>query len=547
MTGSPPHKPAPERPESVCVTCEISKLAPPAPSDVNSDRRAQKTFRILALALLIGAFTILHFGRTFDSGFNHDEHQFLAPGALLAREGLLPYRDYPIFHVANLTFAYAAVASVTKFYILGAKAFSVGCAAIGLALICTIAVRRAEPNGAVGFLVAVAVTILVFFDPLFAHASGKTWNHDAPAVCMIVALIATTANYSRQSVTLSLVAGLAIGLAAGTRLTSLPLVVPITLAPLVYPIPSKRKFILLLSSGTGALVGLGPTLWLACLAPEQFYFDNFRFPRLRLVDPNDVRAHKTVTWWRKGRFFIKEIVMPSAPLFAASAFFVLRSARSWIRERGAVHFPNALIVAMIPFVLIGCFAPSRYQYQHYYAFVCLLALGIAYGANASPWKTHARRGSALALPVIASLGMQWDPGAKDQYAWIREIARPERWFPVRAHRIAQQIRGHVATGGKVLTLAPAWPIEAGLRIYPEFASGPFAWRSAPYLAPEQRRKFRMIAPSDLPALLENDAPAAILTGFEDRPLEKPLFQFAERHGYQPVELGKGRQLWVAPR
>src|SRR5687768_6952834 len=56
---------------------------------------------------------------------NHDEHQFLAPGALMAREGDQPYKDYPLFHVPNLVFVYAAVAQATPYYILGAKCISV--------------------------------------------------------------------------------------------------------------------------------------------------------------------------------------------------------------------------------------------------------------------------------------------------------------------------------------------------------------------------------------------------------------------------------------
>src|SRR4029078_13173646 len=90
-------------------------------------------------------------------------------------------------------------------------------------------------------LLPVALVIVVFFDPVFIHSSGKTWNHDLPAACMIVALISTATNYRRASVTLALIAGAATGIAAGTRLTSLPLVMPICFAPLVYPIPWKRR------------------------------------------------------------------------------------------------------------------------------------------------------------------------------------------------------------------------------------------------------------------------------------------------------------------
>src|SRR5881392_3436095 len=48
-----------------------------------------------AIFLLLMSISVAH-------PLDHDEHQFIASGALLARRGLLPYRDYPYFHLPNL-------------------------------------------------------------------------------------------------------------------------------------------------------------------------------------------------------------------------------------------------------------------------------------------------------------------------------------------------------------------------------------------------------------------------------------------------------------
>ena len=498
----------------------------------------------IALALMVAVFAILLFGRTMDGGLNHDEHQFLAPGALLAREGLLPYRDYPIFHVPQLTFAYAAIARITDHYILGAKTFSVLCSVAVIAMIAMVALQTAPP-GSSRLIFPAALLVLIFFDPLFDHSSGKTWNHDAPALCTTIGLIVTVANCRRGSLLLAVVAGVVTGIAAGTRLTALPLAMPMTLAPLAFPLPWKHRVTLAVGVGIGVVIGLAPTLWLCALAPEQFYFGNFQFPHLRLLDPTDTRGQKTMSWWRKGRFFIKEVIVPSWPLFLAFAVFGLRSVRQWMRDRTTAHFPGALIVAVIPFVLLGAFAPSRYQYQHYYAFVPLLALGIAYGVNASPWTMGVSRPTALVLLALATMVMNIAGTGRNGFGWVAEIAQPARWFPMRAHATAQKMRGHLPEG-EVLTLAPAWPLEAGLRIYPEFASGPFGWRSARHLRPEQRRALDMIAPDDLPQFLDASPPDGILLGFESDELEKPFLRFATERGYQCVDLGKERQLWIKP-
>ena len=101
--------------------------------------------------------------------------------------------------------------------------------------------------------------------------------------------------------------------------------------------------------------------------------------------------------------------------------------------------------------------------------------------------------------------------------------------------------------GKVLTLAPLFPLEGGLEVYTEFATGPFAWRRA-HLIPEQmRRKLGIVSEAELAALLDAEPPAAVLAGYENRfGLEEPLIEYAESSGYRAVELKHGGTLWVAP-
>src|SRR5436853_6215645 len=66
---------------------------------------------------------------------DHDEHQFVASGALLARHGLLPYRDYPYFHVPYLVFIYAAIFSATDHLLLAASLCSIFCSIATIVLI----------------------------------------------------------------------------------------------------------------------------------------------------------------------------------------------------------------------------------------------------------------------------------------------------------------------------------------------------------------------------------------------------------------------------
>ena len=98
--------------------------------------------------------------------------------------------------------------------------------------------------------------------------------------------------------------------------------------------------------------------------------------------------------------------------------------------------------------------------------------------------------------------------------------------------------------GRVLTLAPIWVLQAGLEIYPEFATGPFAWRSANLMTPERRKNTHMVAPSDLAEFLSKRPPGAILTGVESEDLEQPLVEYAKAHGFTEARCARQRIVWL---
>src|SRR3989304_5640015 len=79
----------------------------------------------LTIAILFGGSFLLIWGRAMQRGYNRDENQFVASGELLAEQTLLPYRDYPYFHLPNLIFVYALVDKVSDYSLLGARAASV--------------------------------------------------------------------------------------------------------------------------------------------------------------------------------------------------------------------------------------------------------------------------------------------------------------------------------------------------------------------------------------------------------------------------------------
>lgn len=495
------------------------------------------------LVLVVLAFGVGTFARSMEDGLNHDEHQFLAPAVLLARHGLLPFRDYPIFHLPTLSLINAALVSFTDYPFFAAKAFSVLCSTLTAALIGWVCVRGASSSirSVAG---AAAVLCLLFVDPLFDFTTGKIWNHEFPALCLVLALVCI-GEMARKGggPGLCLVAGAAVGAAIGARLTFAPVVVPLGGACLLLAIPWRERLRLAGAFAVGLAVLLLPVLWSGGQAPEAFFFDNFQFPRLRLLDPADVRVQKTMAWWRKLRFFVKEVAAPSWPLFLGYALLGARPAIGWWRSRAVGVFPAALILGTLPFLLFGCGVPSRYQYQHFFAFTPVLALGIAYGLQSGVQVRRLSGAMVAALLAVAGVGMAWFAPEQDSDRWMKGLVVPREWLPVRIHDEAATIRAHVPSG-KVLTLGPILPLEAGLEIYPAFATGPFAWRGASLIDPARRQRLGFIGPDDLSALLAADPPAAVLTGFERKELERPLFDYAQKENLRPIPLKRPRILWV---
>ena len=128
------------------------------------------------------------------------------------------------------------------------------------------------------------------------------------------------------------------------------------------------------------------------------------------------------------------------------------------------------------------------------------------------------------------------------YKDINILLSSNEWFPNEAHKIGTEIALRVDKG-RVLTLAPIFPLEGKLEIYEEFATGPFAWRTAHLLPYTKRRELAIISESDLDDFLKTKLPNAILVGYEGG-LEEPFFRFAKNNSYKGSKLSNGKILFI---
>jgi len=480
-------------------------------------------FTVAALVAIIGFLFVCSMGRAL----NHDEHQFVAPGVLLLRAGLLPYRDYPFFHMPDLVFIFAGFFSLTSHLLLAARCFNVLCATLLLLLVFAVAARAFRSRAERRWTIALGFVLVLSLNPFFRFTAGRAWNHDLPMLAAVAAFLALIrAGESKRALLWMGVAGGLVGIAAGTRLSFAPLVAPFALAILVFPVSGRSRILCLTSYLIGLILTLLPVAILFFAAPGQFIFDNFTWNSAinRLYRESTVSPRLLLL--RKLGFPFQEFLKSPSDIMLIVGFIYLALRPGWRGgwSRLVDDREIGVLLMILPFLFIGSWAPAHSFRQYYYPFVPFLLLGNIIGlARQAPGRLPI--GWLFAVALLAGF-LETIPDLTNSSS----ILRMSRWPVVTVHKKA----GEIATllpEGRVLTLAPIFPLEAGLRIYPDFATGPFAWRTASLLDEQQRTRFHLIAPSDLERFLGTQPPEGILTGFEHAELEQPLRDYARARGY----------------
>ena len=389
--------------------------------------------------------------------------------------------------------------------------------------------------------VAAGAVVLCLTAGLFGQTTGRAWNNEPALLFALLAFVAHGAGLGRGKDGWFIASGALLGLAIGTRLTFAPLVAPFGLT-LLYSTPSRRWQPRAMGSFiAGLFLGGAGLLILLAVAPEQTLFGNFEFAKINVAYRFGSGEPRTMTLLKKLRYFFKEIVRREVPLFAAALVPLIAA---HLATRGTVRRPRfelRFALLLLPFLLLGSFAPSPLFPQYFFPCVPFLIVAGLYALASIPpdtrWFRPALIAGAVCVGSSAALG-------RHAFKHIDRFLTPSKWTPMKVHRDASKIRAEVPSG-RVLTLAPIHPLEAGLSIYPPFGTGPFAWRVSAYVEAAKAGRLRMTTPATLPALLAVNPPAAILLGYE--PTESALEEYAGSHGFRPLPLPGDRTLWVSDR
>jgi hypothetical protein len=423
---------------------------------------------LAGIVILLGALALL-WGANMRRGLNHDEHQFVAAGTLIARTGAVPYRDFPYFHMPLLAYLNAALFQWNDSLLLAARTLSV--AAAWGALVWVFILGRRLGACLHALLAGSAAVALLLMTPLLLYTSGRAWNHDVPlllTLCAIGTQQAALGQRGQNRWGLFVLTGALVGLAAATRSSYLFLAPGFALALAFVGAPRRELVAAWAALLIGGVLGGAPALWLLFQEPAGFWFGNWVY-NVQL-NPAWYRAEgaadQMTVLGKLGALGGLWLAQPANLLVPLLLAGVLGSA--WPRRREWSPLAG-LALLLLPLALAGALSASPAQPQYWYplyplAVVAILSLVPAVGR---PVVGIAALGVAALLAMLLT-GPAYGDG-------VQILAEAERWYPNKIHRRGGQMAALVGeTSGEVVTLAPIWPLEGKLAIDPSLVTG--SWR-----------------------------------------------------------------------
>lgn len=487
---------------------------------------------VLLLALLLG--------RMLRFGISRDEMMFVPPAALLGQLSL--YADIFFNHMplsawlfagAHWLFPSAGLLLVTRLTVF--LAWLLLLAGTGLVVH---RISRSLP------VMGVMLVALVTNESLLDQAGMTATNNLLPLPFAVIGLglvLIMLLEGPRPAV--AFLAGICLAIAIGFKVSAIAFVPPVLVAAVLLPRQlslAQRLRRLALPGLLGGLVGAAPMLWYLGTAPDLFLAHVLGFhtgPHVAYWRAN-APSEPGLAMGLSGKLLLaySAWLLGSALLMACVTLglLVLALPRRAAAEPG---WAGALAVALgaLAVTAVMAFLPTPAFPQYFVQPLVCLPLVAAVAARGLP------HGSAQALtPLLASSAALMLLLAVPRLAPAASAyAAPSQTEVAHFQQGGRILRGtladHNAPAGPIATLMPLYPLEAGLPVYPEFATGQFAYRVAEYTDTELASFFAMVGKDALAALFDANPPAAFLLGYEPL-LEEPFAAYAQAAGYRLVEI-----------
>lgn len=472
---------------------------------------------------LIAAASALLFLSVLVRPINHDEGQYVAAIAF-ARDGL-PYRDFDYLQTPLQPLLLSPLGALPAGWVL--VGLRIANALFGLLTVAALILAlkdRAVPRGT-----SIALAALICSEPfLLAASNGR--NDALPMALVAMTILALFRGLASQRRALWFTAaGLFLGLAGSTKISSAVLIAPLALFILL----RFRHLGWRPAAGVfaGVVAGLLPTAILAALAPAQFTFDVFTYSLLAPRQWWTAVGHEN--WLEPGVRIVRLL-----SLSAHGCLFVGLAAAALDRRRCDLCL---LLDLMILGGLVAAYLPEPAYPQYLVPLLPPLAARFAIAIDRIPgWS----RMPLLALTIACSVAGLPATG--------KAVVRTVRTGDSLATGVAVGRRvAQAAAGGAIVTLSPELVAGAGARLDRGFVTGPFLFRTFGPLSDQALRYGYSPNWQRIDAALDERMPSVILTGGEGKPcpptfphgLDAPLIAWATAHGYKRTPLRGGAMLW----
>lgn len=398
-------------------------------------------------------------------------------------------------------------------------------------------------------MVSWCIVILTVTNQLFLTQVGMTATNNLlplPFSFLGLGLFVLGVQGDRARPFLLAAAGVLLSLAVSFKISAVVFILPVAIAAFLLPRSCSVRERLSKVVGplaVGGLVGGLPVVLPLLSNPDRFlahvigYHLGPHLQYMRMPGVADEGAAMTPAAklslahavWFSGGMSVALVAMVALLLI----LFLSKASGAPLRREMQGGWGTALVVlaAAVSSVVLS-FLPTPGFPQYFAPPLICLPLGFALLYARLDSEGRVRLQPALLASTIVMLMMAGPRLVED----LAKVVHPDRWTVMRVHESGVAIAERLAASGedgKVATLAPVYALEGGLEVYPQLATGPFAYRTADITLPGLAMYYRMTSPTRIGALLESDPPAALLLGFDEL-LEQPMRAYAEQHGYVPV-------------
>lgn len=478
-------------------------------------------------------FALLLLTRALTAAIDYDEDQYVAAG-VMARQ-LMLYRDFIYLQSPADPLLLAGLDGLSGgWYLLTARLLS------GVLAVCVfgLTIALVRRSGA-GRGLATLLASLALLSPFLDRAIATARNDILPLTLFLAGLLLYLDAPKRGRAWLA-AAGLCAGLAVEAKISYV-------FAPAMLLLHAGwtggDRLSRLVPLAAGIAVAALPGLYYLAATPDNFLFDLLGF-----------HMRGPAAWYqRQGQ---PELLDPGHRL-AALGVLLLWSANASltllvaglavlrrVRRAGFPAQAGLLLLLLVPAALVG-YQPSPSWPMYYAPLAPLLAALAATLAAGLPVAGGVKRfGPALfAVALIPALFPLWHRAAD-----LPGLLQPSAWPGMVVHRQALAMRDALAEAGVTGEVATLFPIHAldAVPVQPEFASGPFFFRTSDLYPDDRIRQLHGAGAASLDRLFAERPPAALLGGLAkgqwQAEMDASLQDYAERNGYGAVALD-GPGLW----